>query len=111
MWYIQNTSSLPVFPVNPKSPEIEGIPTIASLSALAHPASTSVSIITPPHVTTSVLKQAVELGVRNVWLQPGSESAEGVQFARDHGLNVIDGGACILVQGQAALQASKGAKM
>ncbi|KAJ3399703.1 hypothetical protein HDV05_001571, partial [Chytridiales sp. JEL 0842] len=58
-WYIQH--NLPVVPVNPKSPEIESIPCITSLSALPSPSTTSVSVITPPAVTLSVLKEAQKL--------------------------------------------------
>ncbi|KAL2914353.1 hypothetical protein HK105_206125 [Polyrhizophydium stewartii] len=101
-WYLENAAGASLFPINPKAPEIEGVPALQSLRALPNPAATSVSVITPPAVTEAVLREAVELGIRNVWLQPGSESAAGMQYARDHGVNVIGGGPCILVSGAAA---------
>ena len=68
-WYMDRT--LPVQPINPKASEIEGLKAIKSLRELSSPTSTSVSVITPPSVTLSVLKEAEELGVPSLWLQPG----------------------------------------
>eukprot|EP00842_Homolaphlyctis_polyrhiza_P006269 jgi/Hompol1/6643/HPOL_000758-RA len=103
LWYTANV--LPrkqVIPVNPKAVEIENLPCVASLSALADPENTSVSVITPPAVTDAILREAARLKIKNVWLQPGSESPEAIEFAIKSGVNVIHGGECILVSGAAA---------
>jgi uncharacterized protein len=85
-----------VFPVNPKAAEVEGLtsyPDLASLPEEVH----GVSVITPPQTTESIIEQAGRLGVKNIWLQPGSESEQGVQRAIALGMNVISGGPCILI--------------
>jgi predicted CoA-binding protein len=43
------------------------------------------------------VEQAATLGIGHVWMQPGAESAAAVERATALGLNVIAGGACILV--------------
>ena len=84
------------FPLNPAAYDVEGHTAYASIFDLpAVPE--SLSIVTPPLVTRSVIEQAIAAGVRNVWMQPGAEDLQSSQLARDAGLNVIDDGSCILV--------------
>ncbi len=83
-------------PVNPKEKEIEGTACVVSVAELPDDV-TSISIITPPAVTDKVVEQAAAKGIRNVWMQPGAESPRAVAFCREHGINVIADGSCILV--------------
>jgi uncharacterized protein len=85
-----------VFPLNPKSAEIEGhkaFPDIRSLPEIPE----SLSIITPPPVTRQVVAEAIAAGVKYLWMQPGAEDPEAGAAARSAGLTVIDDGSCILV--------------
>lgn len=67
-WYVSH--GFQAIPVHPKEAAIEEVPTIASVFDIHEPASTSISIITPPHVTMPVLRTALlELNVAAVWLQ------------------------------------------
>ena len=92
--YLQN--DLDAVPVNPRSPEIEGLPAVVDLAALPHPVH-GISVITPPQVTERVVQQAIDLGIRHVWMQPGAESSTSIELAEGHGINVIAGGPCLLV--------------
>jgi predicted CoA-binding protein len=86
----------PVYPVNPKADEIEGLkvyPDLASLPEKPH----GVSIITPPKVTREIVKQAADLGIEHLWMQPGAEYDGVVEDAETLGVNVIAGDACALV--------------
>jgi predicted CoA-binding protein len=83
-------------PVNPREAEVEGVPCVASVLDLPDEV-TSISVITPPAVTEQVVEQAVQKGIRNVWMQPGAESAKAVATCQAHGLNVIADGSCLLV--------------
>ena len=112
--YIQNGKSgknhqdqILIFPVNPKETEIEGVACLKSLRELPYPTQTSVSVITPPSVTEKVLQDAKSLGIKNMWLQPGSENDACVAFAAANGMNLISGGPCILVSGAQSLAKSK----
>lgn len=85
-----------VYPINPRGGEIEGVTAyadLASLPELPH----GVWFVTPPAVTEQVAKQAVALGIRHLWMQPGAESEQAVSHARENGVNVVSEGACALV--------------
>lgn len=88
--------NLPVFPVNPHANEVEGEPAYANLGSLPEPVH-GISVITPPHITEGIVQQASELGIKNIWMQPGSESELAVSRAEKLGMNVIAGGPCLLV--------------
>jgi predicted CoA-binding protein len=83
-------------PVHPRETEVEGIPAVKSVSGLP-PEVASISIITPPAVTEKVVEEAIAKGIRNIWMQPGAESAEAVKTCRAKGINVIGDGSCLLV--------------
>jgi predicted CoA-binding protein len=92
--YQQN--KLDAVPVNPTATEVEGLTAYPDLTSV--PGSIdAVSIITPPKVTETVVKQALALGIKNIWMQPGAESEAAVDLATHAGANVIAGGPCILV--------------
>ena len=92
--YQQN--NFEVFPVNPNADEVEGLRAYADLKSLPGTID-RVSIVTPPDTTEKIVEQAVELGVRNIGMQPGAESEQSVMHARRAGANVIALGPCILV--------------
>jgi predicted CoA-binding protein len=92
--YLQNGRV--VVPVNPVEGEIEGVACVRSVSEL--PAEVqSLSIITPPQVTDQVVEQAIARGVRNIWMQPGAQSAAAIAACEQAGVNVIADGSCVLV--------------
>ncbi|KAH8916069.1 NAD-P-binding protein [Atractiella rhizophila] len=98
-WY--KAHNLSVTPINPKESEIEGISAIQSIDSLQNPKSTSLSVITPPKVTMTVLPKALELGIPYIWLQPGCEDAEVVEWIKENAKDkVLYGGVCVLVDGE-----------
>ena len=92
--YKQN--KLDVVPVNPKDGEIEGLKAYPDLASVPGTID-GISIITPPNVTEQIVAQAISLGIKNIWMQSGAESAAAVELAEQAGANVIAGGPCILV--------------
>jgi uncharacterized protein len=92
--YLQN--GLEAVPVNPGGGEIEGLESFRELAAVAGPVD-GVSIITPPKVSEKVVEEAVRLGIKHIWLQPGAESPRAIELAEQAGANVIAGGPCVLV--------------
>jgi len=85
-----------VYPINPAADEIEGLTAYQDLASLPEPVH-GISVITPPAVTEAVVEQAGQLQIKNIWLQPGSESDQVVSRATELGMNVIAGGPCLLV--------------
>ncbi len=90
-----------VVPINPKGGEILGLEVFTSLEEYLESDSQNeidvVVFIVPPKVTESVLKQVKELGIDRVWMQPGSESEEAIQFCEDNGIDCVHN-SCIMVQ-------------
>ena len=93
--YQQNNRE--VVPVNPGGGEIEGLESYPDLASVPGPID-GVSIITPPKVTEQAVAQALSLGIKNIWMQPGAESPAAIELAEQAGANVIAGGPCILVK-------------
>lgn len=92
--YMQNNRE--VVPINPTAAEVEGLAAYSDLAS-APGDFDGVSIITPPKVTERVVSDAIARGIKNIWMQPGAESASAIEAARAAGANVIAGGPCILV--------------
>lgn len=83
-------------PIHPTAEQIEGsqaYPTLASAPQVPQ----AISIVTRPEVTRNIIDQALKLGVKHIWMQPGAEDALASQRARDAGMTVIDDGSCVLV--------------
>lgn len=89
-----------IIPVNPAAVEIEGLKVIKSLRELKDPFDTSISVITPPKVTLEVVEEAIKMGIKRIWLQPGSESQEVINLAKANGIDLIYGGPCILISAE-----------
>lgn len=92
--YLQN--SLDVVPINPGSGQIEGLESFPDLASVPG-CIDGVSIVTPPSITEKVVDQALQLSIKNIWMQPGAESPRAVEVAEQSGANVIAGGPCVLV--------------
>ncbi|KAF8590917.1 NAD(P)-binding protein [Ramaria rubella] len=103
-WYKEHGKA--VTPIHPKEANLEGIDTVPKLSDLSSPSTTSVSIITPPVITLNLLKEAKELNVPALWLQPGAENDEVRSYIAEEGLTnkVLLGGPCILVDGEGIIR-------
>ena len=85
-----------VIPVNPRADEIEGLTCVDSVSDLPDNVK-SISVITPPKITEQVVEEAIEKGIKNIWIQPGAQSDAAVDNGLKNGLNVIADGTCVLV--------------
>lgn len=88
-----------VTPVNPKGGEILGLAVTESLSKMEEKPDVVVTVV-PPEVTLEVIKEAIDLGIKNVWMQPGSENHEAVRLCQNAGVSCIYN-ACIMVQRKA----------
>lgn len=92
--YLQNGRV--AIPVNPRASTIEGVEAAGSVAELPDGVD-SLSVITPPEITLQVVEEAIEKGIKNIWMQPGAESDEAIKLGVENGLNVIADGSCILV--------------
>ena len=64
-----------VVPVNPRDKQIEGDRSYASIGMMEE-LPDIVNLVVPPPIAMKVAQEAVELGIKHLWFQPGSESNE-----------------------------------
>ena len=76
------------YAVNPRYTEVHGHPCVASLADLPEPPEVVVTVV-PPAVTRETVRQALALGVRCFWMQPGSEDEEAIAAAEAAGASVV----------------------
>jgi predicted CoA-binding protein len=74
-----------VFPVHPREETIEGLPAFGSVLDIPEDID-RVSIYLPPQITWNILDDIAEKGTKELFLNPGSESTEVIEKARELGL-------------------------
>jgi len=85
-----------VFPVNPNAKEIEGEKCYSSLSYLPEKPDVVIFVV-QPRVTEEVVKECKKLGIKRVWMQPGSESEKAVNFCTENNIEVVHG-ICVMLE-------------
>lgn len=85
-----------VYPVNPNADEILGDKCYPSLEALPTKPNV-VDLVVPPKVTERVVEICRKLGIRKVWMQPGSESERAINFCRENDIAVVHG-VCVMIE-------------
>ncbi len=83
-----------VYPVNPRAEEIDGDKAYPNLGSLPEKPDIVVMVV-PPRVSRSVVREAVSLGVKKVWFQPGSEDEEAIRLCLESGVEAV-WGACLM---------------
>jgi uncharacterized protein len=78
-----------VFPINPKGGEIEGFTAYTSLAEVPGGRLNRISLYVPPTVGLKLLPEIAARGCDELWLNPGAESDELVEKAREMGLEPI----------------------
>ncbi|VVB76061.1 Acetate--CoA ligase [ADP-forming] II subunit alpha [uncultured archaeon] len=77
-------------PINPNEREILGVKAYASISDFVKENPRNIiewiDFVVPPEVTQKVLLEVKMLGLKNVWLQPGSESDSAIEFCKEKGI-------------------------
>ena len=77
-----------VYGVNPRGGEIEDQKLYPALSDLPQKPAV-VDVVGPPAVTEEIVRQCAEMGLEQVWMQPGSESEAAICFCHEHGIRVV----------------------
>ncbi len=86
-----------VYPVNPRYKKILGDRCYQDLKSLPEKPDVVITVV-PPKVTEDVVRECRRLGIRMVWMQPGSESREAIGFCGDNGIECMHS-ACFVVDG------------
>ena len=53
-------------------------------------------VVTPKVKTAQIIKEAIAKGIKNIWIQQHSDSAEALELAKENGINLIYG-ECIIM--------------
>ena len=78
-----------VYPINPHETSVEGIVAYATITDVPDPVEMATMYV-PPGVGITVLDDLARKGVKEVWLNPGSESDALVARANTLGLQIIE---------------------
>ncbi|MBN2610524.1 MAG: CoA-binding protein [Bacteroidales bacterium] len=77
-----------VVPVNPKATEIDGVKCYAKVNDLPVDVK-SLLIVTPKEETDAILREAIDKGIQNIWVQQMSETEESIKIAEEYQKEVI----------------------
>ena len=84
-----------VFAVNPNATEVEGDRSYPSLASIPGGVD-AVVISTRPEHAEGTVRECNDLGIKHIWMHrafgEGSVSDSATEYARGHGMTVIDGG-------------------
>lgn len=81
-------SGYTVYPVNPAGGELEGVPMYPTLASLPEMPEV-VNLVVQPEVTEQIVREAYELGLARIWMQPGAESEAAIEFCHEHDMQVV----------------------
>jgi predicted CoA-binding protein len=84
-----NDNNYNVFPVNPKFEEVNGLKSYDNLKSIKAKIDVVDLVVNPKH-GINVMKEVSELGIKYVWLQPGTRSQEIRDFAAKNGIEIIE---------------------
>ena len=77
-----------VYPIHPAMKEVDGDICYKNLKDVPDSIDV-VDIVVPPQVTEQVVKECHKLGIRRVWIQPGAESENAVEYCKSNNIDVV----------------------
>ena len=84
-----------IIPVNPQAEEILGEKSYPNVKMLPSEVK-GIIVVTKKDQTASVIRDAKEKGIKNIWIQQMADSKEALDELKDSGINLIKG-ECILM--------------
>ena len=87
-----------VYAIHPAGKEVNGRPRYKDLQSLPKIPDV-VCLVVPPEIGITLVKECHTLGIKKIWLQPGSESEEILKYCEQHHMQVLSG-VCIMIERQ-----------
>lgn len=84
-----------VYPISPNYETIDGDKCYKNLTELPEKPEV-IDMVIAPKYGINTIKEASELGIQNIWLQPGTYNDELLSLIKEEGLNSVQ--ACVLVE-------------
>ena len=85
-----------VYPINPNARKISNYKCYSKLENLPKIPDV-VDIVVPPGVTEKIVKECKNLGIKMVWMQPGSESEKALLYCKENNIDVLYG-ICVMLE-------------
>lgn len=82
--------------INPRNGEVLGKKIYRNLKELVDKPDLVITVV-PPEVTEKIIDECKQLGIKKIWMQPGSSSEEVVQKAKQYGISATYN-ACFMVE-------------
>ena len=82
-----------VYPVNPRINTIDGVKVYATLLEIPETIDV-VDFVVNPKIGEKLIHHVSQLGIKNIWLQPGARSEELDRLSEELNLNVVK--SCVL---------------
>ncbi|MCD6436029.1 MAG: CoA-binding protein [Clostridiales bacterium] len=77
-----------VYPINPFYDEIKGIKCYPSLKDIPVKVDV-VDVVIPPKRTINLINEVKEVGIENIWFQPGTYTTEILEKSHEMKLNIV----------------------
>lgn len=84
-----------VYGINPKADVILGRKIYSNIQDLPEKPDLVITIVSP-EVTEKIVDDCISIGIKEIWMQPGSESEKAIKKAQDNRISVIYN-ACIML--------------
>ncbi|MFW5961726.1 MAG: CoA-binding protein [bacterium] len=84
-----NENNYNVFPVNPKFEEVNGLKCYDDLNSIDSQIDV-VDMVVNPKTGIKVMKEINKIGIKYVWLQPGTRSQEIRDFAAENDIELVE---------------------
>jgi len=84
-----------VVPINPHEKEILGVKVYKDISNVNFKIDMVIFVV-PPNITERILEDVNKLNIKEVWMQPGSESEKSIQYCKKNKMKCIHD-ACIII--------------
>jgi len=85
-----------VYGVNPNTNIVLGQKIYSRIKDLPKTPNLVITVV-PPKVTEKIVDECISLGIKEIWMQPGSESEKVIKKAESNGISVIHD-ACIMIE-------------
>ncbi len=87
-----------VLGVNPKGGELFGKKIYPALKDMPFIPDLVIAVVQPA-VTSQIVDECKELGIKDIWMQLGSESDEAIKKAKDYGMHVVANSCFMITHG------------
>ena len=85
------------YPINPNAKSVLNKKTYKSISLMPEKPDIVITVV-KPEVTEKIADEAVKIGVKKIWMQPGSESKEAIKTCKENGISCTYN-SCIIIDG------------